>query len=117
MKQIACIYAEHADAPRVSGAISLDHWDIDKFDDLDKLVNYLKNEMKEIWMYSNGQSVSAATFPRTQMIKYFWSKRPTKITITFKDGTKKDYPIEYNKGDETLPNTLYRKPLGYEAYL
>lgn len=117
MKQIACIYAEHADAPRVSGAIALDKWDIDKFDDLDKLVNYLKNEMKEIWMYSNGQSVAAATFPRTQMIKYFWSKRPTKITITFKDGTKKDYPIEYNKGDETLPNTLYRKPLGYEAYL
>lgn len=117
MKQIACIYAEHADAPRVSGAISLDKWDIDKFDDLDKLVNYLKNEMKEIWMYSNGQSVAAATFPRTQMIKYFWSKRPTKIIITFKDGTKKDYPIEYNKGDETLPNTLYRKPLGYEAYL
>ena len=117
MKHIACIYAEHADAPRVSGAIALDKWDIDKFDDLDKLVNYLKNEMKEIWMYSNGQSVAAATFPRTQMIKYFWSKRPTKITITFKDGTKKDYPIEYNKGDETLPNTLYRKPLGYEAYL
>jgi hypothetical protein len=117
MKQIACIYAEHADAPRVSGAISLDHWNIDKFDDLDKLVNYLKNEMKELWMYCNGQSVAAATFPRKEMIKYFWSKRPTKITITFKDGTKEDYPIEYNKGDETLPNTLYRKPLGYEAYL
>lgn len=117
MKQIACIYAEHADAPRVSGAITLTKWNIDKFDDLDKLVNYLKNEMKEIWMYSNGQSIAAATFPRTQMIKYFWSKRPTKIIITFKDGTKKDYPIEYNKGDEHLPNTLYRKPLGYKAYL
>ena len=117
MKQIACIYAEHADAPRVSGAITLAKWNIDKFDNLDKLVNYLKNEMKEIWMYCNGQSVAAATLPRTQMIKYFWSKRPTKITITFKDGTKKDYPIEYNKGDEHLPNTLYRKPLGYKEYL
>ena len=68
-------------------------------------------------MDERGTTARRVTFPRTQMIKYFWSKRPTKITITFKDGTKKDYPIEYKKGDETLPNTLYRKPLGYKAYL
>lgn len=41
MKQIACIYAEHADAPRVSGTIMLDKWNIDKFDDLNKLVLHI----------------------------------------------------------------------------
>lgn len=111
MKQIESIYAEHADAPRISCNIDLNAWEVDKFDDLDKLVNYLKNEMKEIWMYGNGQSVAAATMPRKEMIKYFWSKRPTKITITFKDGTKTDYPIEYNKGDEQLPNILHSNPI------
>ena len=111
MKRIKTIYAEHADAPNISCNLDLNAWNVDKFDDLDKLVKRVTEELKAIWMYSNGQSVAAATMPRKEMIKHFWLKRPTKITITFKDGTKTDYPVEYSKGSERLPNTLYRKPI------
>ena len=69
-------------------------------------MKHVTEELKAIWMYSNGQSVAAATMPRKEMIKYFWSKRPTKITITFRNGTKTDYPIEYNKGNERLSNSF-----------
>lgn len=109
MNQIESIYAEHADAPRISCNLDLSAWEVDKFEDIDALVNYVTETLKELWMFGNGQSLAAATLPRKEMIKYFWSKRPTKITLTFKDGTKKDYPIEYNKGDEHLPNILRRK--------
>jgi len=110
MKQIETIYAEHADAPNISCNLDLNAWKVDKFGCLEKLVKHVTEELKAIWMYSNGKSVAAATMPRKEMIKYFWSKRPTKITITFRNGTKTDYPVEYSKGDEHLPNTLYRKP-------
>lgn len=109
MNQIESIYAEHADAPRISCNLDLTAWEVDKFDDIDTLVKHVTEELKVFWMFGNGRSLAAATLPRKEMIKYFWSKRPTKITLTFKDGTKKDYPIEYNNGDDHLPNILRRK--------
>lgn len=109
MTEIKSIYAEHADAPRISCNLDLTAWEVDKFDDIDALVKHVIEDLKETWKFSNGQSLAAATMPRKEMIKYFWSKRPTKITITFKNGRKRDYSIEYSKGDESLPNTLYRK--------
>lgn len=114
MKQIKSIYAEHADAPRISCHIDLNAWDVDKFDDLDKLVKHVTEELKEIWMYGNGQSVAAATMPRKEMIKYFWSKRPTSITITFKDGTKSVYTIDYPKDAKTFPNIIHENPDGWK---
>lgn len=111
MIQIESIYAEHIDAPRISSNLNLAAWKVDKFDNIDTLVKYVTEELKKFWMFSNGQSIAATTLPRKEMIKYFWSKRPTSIKISFKDGTKADYPIEYNKGDEHLPNILYKKPI------
>lgn len=113
MKQIICIYAEHADAPRISCNLDLNAWEVDKFDDLDKLVKHLTDELKAIWMYSNGQSVAASTMPRKEMIKYFWSKRPTKIAITFKDDIKSVYAIDYPKDAKTFPNISHGKPEGW----
>ena len=110
MKQIKSIYAEHADAPSISCNLSLTAWEVDKFDDIDKLVKHITEELKAIWMYGNGQSIAAATMPRKEMIKYFWSKRPTSITIRFKDGAKSVYTIYYPKGANTFPNILHEKP-------
>lgn len=110
MKQIESIYAEHADAPLISCHIDLNAWEVDKFDDLDKLVKHITEELKAIWMYGNGKSVAAATMPRKKMIKYFWSKRPTSITISFKDGTKSVYGIDYPKDANTFPNIRHEKP-------
>ena len=107
MTQIESIYSEHADAPSISCNLSLTAWKVDKFDDLDKLVKHITEELKAIWMYGNGKSVAAATMPRKEMIKYFWSKRPTSITISFTDGTKSVYTIDYPKGANTLPNILH----------
>ena len=45
MKQIETIYAEHADAPRISCHIDLNAWEVDKFDDLDKLVKHVTEEL------------------------------------------------------------------------
>lgn len=117
MKPIASIYAEHAYAPRISTTITLSAWGIQYFKDLQKLVHYLITELKEIWQYGNGQSVAAATMPRKQMLKYFWSKRPTAVTIRYTDGTSDKFPIGYPKGSESLLNILDRKPLGYKAYI
>lgn len=114
MKQIESIYAEHADSPSISCNLSLSAWEVDKFDDLDKLVKHVTEELKAIWMYGNGQSVAAATMPRKEMIKYFWSKRPTSITITFKDGTNSVYAIDYPKYAKTFPNILHEKPEGWK---
>ena len=110
MKQIETIYAEHADAPSISCNLDLNVWKVDKFDCLDKLVKRVTEELKAIWMYSNGQSVAAATMPRKEMSKYFWSKRPTSITITFKDGTKSVYTIDYPKDAKTFPNIITENP-------
>lgn len=114
MKQIESIYAEHADAPSISCNLDLNAWEVDNFDDLDKLVKHVTEELKAIWMYGNGQSVAAATMPRKEMIKYFWSKRPTSITITFKGGTKSVYTIDYQKDANTFPNILHEKPEGWK---
>ena len=108
MKPITSIYVEHKYAPRISAMLTLSAWGIQHFNDLQKLVNYLTSELKEIWQFYNGQSVAAATMPREQMIKYFWSKRPTSFTIYYKDGTKTDYTIDYPKGSESMPNILDR---------
>ena len=113
MKQITCIYAEHADAPRISCSLDLNAWEVDKFADLDTLVKHLIDELKAIWMYGNGQSVAAATMPRKEMIKYFWSKRPTSITISFKDGTKSVYGIDYPKDAKNFPNISHQLPRGW----
>lgn len=113
MKQIACIYAEHADTPSISCNLSLSAWEVDKFDDLDTLVKHVTEELKEIWMYGNGKSVAAATMPRKEMIKYFWSKRPTSITIRFNDGTKSVYTIDYPKDAKTFPNIRHEPPDGW----
>lgn len=117
MKDIESIYVKHADAPNLSTTLALSAWGIPHFHDLPKLVHYVAAELKEIWQYCNGHSLAAATMPRKQMLKYFWSKRPTSFTIRFSDGTKADYAIDYQKGSESLPNILDRKPLGYAAYL
>lgn len=117
MKSIKSIYVRHADAPNISTTITLSAWGLQHFNDLPKLVHYVTTELKEIWQYCNGQSLAAATMPRKQMIKYFWSKRPTSFTIRFNDGTKSDYTIDYPKGSESMPNILDRKPLGYAAYI
>lgn len=117
MKKITSIYVKHADSPHISTAITLSAWGIHYFQDLSKLVHYVTTELKEIWQYCNGQSLAAATMPRKQMLKYFWSKRPTSFTIRFKDGTETDYTIDYPKGSESIPNIRDQKPLGYGAYL
>lgn len=117
MKDIESIYVIHSDAPSISTTITLPAWGIYHFHDFSKLVNFLNAELKEIWQYSNGQSVAAATMPRKQMMKYFWSKRPTSFTIRFKDGTVSEHTIDYPRGSESLLNILDRKPLGYAAYL
>ena len=119
MKPIASIYAEHAYAPRISTTITLSAWGIQYFKDLQSLLQLAFSfaELKEIWQYGNGQSVAAATMPRKQMLKYFWSKRPTAVTIRYTDGTSDKFPIGYPKGSESLLNILDRKPLGYKAYI
>lgn len=115
MKQIESIYAEHADSPSISCNLNLNAWEINKFDDLDKLVKHVTEELKAIWMYGNGQSVAAATMPIKEMIKYFWTKRPTSITISFNDGTKSVYTIDYPKDANTFPNIRHEKGDSHET--
>lgn len=104
MKQVKSIFVKHADAPRVSTFINLDAWEIHKFDDLDRLVDHLDTALKDFWQRLNSQSVAGLTFPFREMIKYFWSKRPTSFTITFADGTKTTHAIPYPKDARTYPN-------------
>lgn len=113
MTKIKSIYVEHTDSPNISCHLDLNAWNIDRFDNIDKLVKSVTEEIKEIWMDVNRQSVAAATMPRSEMIKYFWSKRPTSITITFDNGTKSVYVIDYPKDVNTFPNIRNEKQTGY----
>lgn len=104
MTDIESIYVVHKDSPNLSGGLDLSAWKPEQHGTLEELVQYLSEGLVELWKQSNRGSVAAATLPRTHMLKYFWSKRPTSFTIRFTDGTFTHRGIKYPKGAEySLP--------------
>lgn len=100
MKPIASIYVVHKDSPNISGGLTLSAWKPEQCGTIKELVRYLTDSLIALWEQSNRNSVAAATLPRTQMLKYFWSKRPTSFTIRFKDGSVSRHTITYPAGRE-----------------
>ncbi len=100
MEPIASIYVEHHDAPNISGRLDLSKWKPEQCRTLDELVRYTTDSLIALWEQSNNNSIAAATLPRTQMLEYFWSKRPTAFTIRFTDGTCTHRVIKYPKVQE-----------------
>lgn len=98
MRKIKQIWVSHKDAPAVSGPITLKAWSIpENVSDETKLLEYLEKELINLWLVCNGESVAGWSMPRKELLKYFWSKRPTRVTISYSDGGKTRHEINVPK--------------------
>lgn len=98
MRKIVHIWVGHKGDTNLSGYLTLSRWGINPENyNIRKLVPYLKKELTNLWLVSNGTSVAGWTMPRKELLKYFWSKRPTSIRIKYSDGKTTAYEIKHPK--------------------